>query len=307
VPVAIQKRALEETAKYVQVARQLYKRNFLMPTVAFDLRGTTAGIAYLNKNLVRYNAVLLTENVEDFLGDTVPHEIAHLIAHQVYGKRISAHGQEWKSVMRAFGVEPSRTHSFDTTNSAVGGTYHFTCRCGTVHKISSRRKKAAYAGRMICKRCNTRLVPAGIAVSGVSGTRAPTLLPTANPRLPVQPLSAPPVTRPVATPTTTRPKVAPPVSTPSPLGPRPATPAMLQFALSLAHRLGISLQPEHTASFASCASFIERYKTLEPKVSPPSARQLQYAQDIARRRGLTLSADTLASAAKLSAWISANR
>jgi hypothetical protein len=88
---------------------------------------------------------------------------------------------------------------------------------------------------------------------------------------------------------------------------RQATPAMLQYALTLADKLGIALLPEHVGSFAACSDFINRFKGASPAARAPSDKQLQYARDIARRKGLALGADVLADAGKLSAWLTANR
>jgi hypothetical protein len=86
---------------------------------------------------------------------------------------------------------------------------------------------------------------------------------------------------------------------------------MLQFALTLAHKLGIALQPEHTASFEACADFLNRFKSVggggAAGVRPPSEKQLQFARDLARRKGLLLGAEVLSDATRMSAWLTANR
>ncbi len=86
---------------------------------------------------------------------------------------------------------------------------------------------------------------------------------------------------------------------------------MLQFALTIAHKLGIALQPEHTASFDACADFINRFKNTgsggSAGIRPPSEKQLQFAHDLARRKRLLLGADTLCDANRMSAWLTANR
>lgn len=308
VPRDVQFRALQTTARYVLLARQLYGKNFPMPTVAFDLRGKTAGQAFLGRNLIRYNAVLLVENEADFEADTIPHEVAHLIADQVYGRAIAAHGTQWQSVMHRFGVTPRRTHDYDVSNSTVGGIHRYVCGCGTVFQLGPRKHKQAARGLIACRKCGGRLrlegtPPQATPVAPVPRTPVrpgpaatpwrPTARPAISPRPPAPPTPRTPVPVPVRTPTV-----------------RPATPAQLQYALSLAHRLGIALQQEHIASFEQCSSFIERYKVVgaaKPAQSSPSERQLQYARDIARRKGLTLAADVLSDSRKLSAWIDQNR
>lgn len=291
VPRDVQLRVLETTQKYVQLASELFGREFLMPTVAFDLRGKTAGQAFIQKNALRFNAILLVENEDAFLSDTVPHEVAHLIARQLFGLRISAHGAEWKDVMRRFGCEPRRCHSFDVTNSAVGTVYPYQCRCPTVHMLSARRHKQAAAGRLTCRTCKTKLRPRVDGASAVSAapvvSRAPTKASTPGP---VVKRFGTGILRPEAKPS-------------------PATGAMLQFALELAHRLGIVLLPEHVGTYEQCAAFLERNRSIaraQPEVMLPTLKQLSYAAAIARKRGIAVPAAALADGRQLSQWISRN-
>lgn len=136
VSLAIQKRVNAKLAKGIKLAEASYKTKFNMPTVRYDVRGTTAGLAFPGRWLVRFNAVLLTENVEDFLGRTVPHELAHLLTDRLYPRAMntgvtysggrfrrrkrSVHGWEWQSVMRTLGIsDPTRCHNYDVTNARV--------------------------------------------------------------------------------------------------------------------------------------------------------------------------------------------
>ena len=74
--------------------------------------------------------VLFRENFEDYIEQTLPHEIAHaFVRHQKYSicpsfddvisgryrrsSRPKPHGSEWKRVMLAFGKTPSRCHSYE--------------------------------------------------------------------------------------------------------------------------------------------------------------------------------------------------
>ncbi len=81
-------------------AESFFKRPFKRPTISLKLRGQKAGVAHLHENLLRFNPQLYRENSEDFLRQTVPHEVAHLIAHQLFGDRIQPHGEEWQLIMR---------------------------------------------------------------------------------------------------------------------------------------------------------------------------------------------------------------
>lgn len=73
-------------------AEDFFKRRFPRPEVSFRLRGLKAGVAHLQENKLRFNLQLYRENREDFLRQTVAHEVAHLVAHQLFGPRIQPHG-----------------------------------------------------------------------------------------------------------------------------------------------------------------------------------------------------------------------
>ncbi len=99
-----------------------YKQKFKRPEIRYNIRNTNGGEAWYKRNLIRLNLTFLVENEEKFLATTVPHEVAHLVAHYVYdskpmnGKKVRPHGKEWKEVMGVLGLEPKVTHSYDITS-----------------------------------------------------------------------------------------------------------------------------------------------------------------------------------------------
>ncbi|MBA3439091.1 MAG: SprT-like domain-containing protein, partial [Pyrinomonadaceae bacterium] len=108
-----------------------------VPTLAFNLRGRSAGRADPRHHHIRLNPVLFRENYDAFIGITIPHELCHLWHHQL-GLSGRVHGREWQRLMRRMGVDdPCRTHSYDTSRAGVRRTRRFTyqCRCRT-HMIT---------------------------------------------------------------------------------------------------------------------------------------------------------------------------
>ncbi|MBP9961829.1 MAG: SprT-like domain-containing protein, partial [Pseudomonas sp.] len=96
-----------------QQAEAFFKRPFQRPEVSFKLRGQKAGVAHLHENLLRFNLQLYMENREDFLKQTVAHEVAHLVAHQLFGGSIQPHGEEWQLIMRGvYELPPNRCHNY---------------------------------------------------------------------------------------------------------------------------------------------------------------------------------------------------
>lgn len=129
VSIELKQRVKQRIIDCKAIADKRYNIDFKMPTIDYSLRGRVGGQADYRGWVIRVNAVLLNENVEEYIKQVIGHEAAHLITHQVYpeahqrinGKR-SPHGSEWQSVMRALGLKPDRCHTMDTTNSRVNKT-----------------------------------------------------------------------------------------------------------------------------------------------------------------------------------------
>ena len=103
------------TFKYIQKANDTYGLSLDKPTVIITNLGTVAGKASGKLWEVRYNIQLIKENLKEFLVNTVPHEVAHLIEYKLHGK--STHLKNWKKIMTVFGVEKARSyHTYDIRN-----------------------------------------------------------------------------------------------------------------------------------------------------------------------------------------------
>ncbi|MGL5177893.1 MAG: SprT-like domain-containing protein, partial [Aeromonas veronii] len=106
---------------------------------------------------------LYQANQQAFLDEVVPHEVAHLLVHALWGdgrgkNRVLPHGKQWQSVMReVFGLEPRTTHSFDLAVLAQR-TVPYRCHCQQ-HQLSIRRHNKVVRGeaRYHCRRCKQPL------------------------------------------------------------------------------------------------------------------------------------------------------
>ncbi|QLB12555.1 SprT protein [Bisgaardia hudsonensis] len=134
-----------------------FNRTFTMPTVSYEIRGVKAGVAYLQKNEIRLNRTLLQENTQSFINEVVPHELAHLLVYQVFGK-VQPHGKEWKSIMlNIFGLTPNIYHQFDVIN-VQGQTFSYSCDCQTHHLTLRRHNKIQQnKAEYFCKKCKKKL------------------------------------------------------------------------------------------------------------------------------------------------------
>jgi SprT protein len=142
-----------------QQAEAFFKRTFARPTVSFKLRGQKAGVAHLTENLLRFNPQLYQENREDFLRQTVPHEVAHLVAHQLFGLRIQPHGDEWQLIMRGvYELPPRRCHTYAVKRRQVSRfIYRCSCPDGEFPFSAQRHALVAKGRRYLCRRCRATL------------------------------------------------------------------------------------------------------------------------------------------------------
>lgn len=127
--------------------------------VRFDKRGTTAGTAlYINELDMEldFNVGLMVDNWDEFMNDTIPHEVAHLFKNHMYGtdrkgRMQSPHGYYWQQIMRRLGVDPSRCHSMDVSKVAMPKTKHiYKCSCCQEELVISqvRHNKMRRGGRV---------------------------------------------------------------------------------------------------------------------------------------------------------------
>lgn len=112
----LMKECIDVTRQYVVQCNQLFGLYLPNYRVVFSLKGTTAGRAFIRDNIIAYNPTLLRENPEEFLQQTVGHEVAHFASMTKYGTDIDAHGDEWKKMMVSLGLIPKRCHSYDVAN-----------------------------------------------------------------------------------------------------------------------------------------------------------------------------------------------
>jgi len=142
---------------YLHAEKQL-NRSFIRPEVMFNQTGKSAGSARLQLNQLRFNPILLQENKTHFIQNTVPHEIAHLLVYQLYG-RTKPHGKEWQNIMIGiFQIPAKTTHSYDI-NSVKGKTFTYQCYCSQ-HLLTIRRHNKIQRdhAQYLCRSCRQQLM-----------------------------------------------------------------------------------------------------------------------------------------------------
>ena len=132
-------------------------RDDALPRLRFDLRGRCAGLALPQQWTIRLNNSLLQQHGEEFVADTVPHELAHLVAYAEYGRKIRPHGREWAALMSLLGRPASVCHNYAVQPARKILRYPYHCDCQR-HELSSIRHARVMKGqRYQCRRCGQTL------------------------------------------------------------------------------------------------------------------------------------------------------
>jgi SprT protein len=183
---AQQREVIEQTEHFIQRGAELFRHEFAVIPVAFDLRGRTAGMYKVtgrvkgwvwgkggskgsdkaNSRQIRYNPWIFAKYYEENLTVTVPHEVAHYLVDCLYGlnrgglRGVRPHGVEWKAVMDAFGVDSSVTAKFDLVGIPSRQHQQFKYRCDCkIHQIGIRRHNKVLRGEAnyLCRHCGDAL------------------------------------------------------------------------------------------------------------------------------------------------------
>jgi SprT protein len=161
---ALEQQALAYTRHLISLAADHFAVHIPQFQVRFDLRGKAAGMARFHPQgdwIIRYNQAMLAENGQAFIDQTVPHEVAHLVARAVHGAGIRPHGAEWQSIMTLFGAKPVRCHNFNLSRKHRRSMRYFPyrCACGD-HQLSAIRHHRCLSGvTYLCRRCGSPLSP----------------------------------------------------------------------------------------------------------------------------------------------------
>lgn len=114
-------------------------RNLDRVPIVFYSSGTTAGWAkyhpYYN---IEFNAYLIQNNWDTMVNSTIPHEVAHLVDHMIYG-RSSGHGIRWQKIATALGDTNTgeRLHTMKTKRARRTKRHQYVMPSGREEWIST--------------------------------------------------------------------------------------------------------------------------------------------------------------------------
>ena len=160
----VQRRQVEQmTEHFICLGESIFNRRFERVPILFDLRGRAAGMFKVvgRQRCIRYNPWIFGKYFEENLRDTVPHEVAHFIVHEAYGRRsVKPHGQQWQGLMAHFGADPEVTFnlSLEGIPQRRQRTHPYRCDC-RAHEVSTTRHNRILrgAGRYHCRYCSGQL------------------------------------------------------------------------------------------------------------------------------------------------------
>lgn len=148
----------------MDILQKKYPQNNLkLIEYSFKQMGRVAGRAWSRENRIEINPdYCLNGELEKMISVTIPHEIAHVVSYQVYGRAGFGHGYYWKSIMINLGLEPLRCHNFNMEGvklRKVNKPHKYTCGCtGMVHNMTNLRNKQIESGRtFVCTKCKVKI------------------------------------------------------------------------------------------------------------------------------------------------------
>ena len=142
--------------EYFLLAERFFDQKFKRPEYLFNQRGRAAGTAHLHRNWLKLNPVLFLQNKAAFFDQVIPHEVAHLVAFQCFGK-VLPHGVEWKAIMQKIFYKPTLTTHNLNIDDVVGQQFDYRCHCQQ-HKLTIRRHNKVLKGEQYrCRRCGSIL------------------------------------------------------------------------------------------------------------------------------------------------------
>ena len=140
---SIERNAIASVVFWMDTARAAYPDSRLFnPSISFDLKGGTAGIAMSGRH-IRLNKTLLETHYKEMVEETIPHEVAHIVDWQIF-KSVDDHGFTWRQIMAHFDKSPDVCH---TMQNYKDWPYVYQCTdCNEKSAYSKRRHNKCRTG-----------------------------------------------------------------------------------------------------------------------------------------------------------------
>lgn len=159
IPADVKESVHQRVKTLCTTAGECLQHKIDQPSIGYRRSGGIAGSAYLQRNHVNFNPLYLIENHHEYIQQVIPHEVAHLVVYQCFGK-VKPHGKEWQSVMReVFNRPPLVRHSM-TSPALEQRQFAYQCACGSTQLTIRRHNKVVRGEQQYqCRRCKQILTP----------------------------------------------------------------------------------------------------------------------------------------------------
>ena len=152
----LKRNCIKEIERVVAYFSSKYKTEIPLPEINFKKKGKSAGHYSPRFNKISLHWGYLKQEREKYIKRTPGHEAVHYIEVFMFGK--SSHGARWKKMMLEVGLDPKRTHKYDSCNFGVKKPYVYLCEC-MEHKLSQlQHERAQNRGTYWCQKCRTTLI-----------------------------------------------------------------------------------------------------------------------------------------------------
>jgi predicted SprT family Zn-dependent metalloprotease len=160
----LKSKIMERFAECYQISNDFRSDNediIDMPEVRFDLNSRTTAAMYCynkGKSYFRINLFFAKNNIEDYIGNTIPHEVCHHLVFERITRpfriRVNPHGREWSYFMRnIFKLEPKTYHNYKLPDSIK-----YRCNCQEIYLSPIRHNKMMKDPTYYtCKKCHSYL------------------------------------------------------------------------------------------------------------------------------------------------------
>ena len=157
----------------LELAENIFNIKVDIPEMDYTLRGMTNGLLQYSQHIgettgkvykcmnfkIRWNVEVAQHNLDSFVTETVPHEIAHYI--DVLIRKTSKHDKHWRRICLMLGGSGTTCTSYDRSMLENRGKvrqqkrWAYECDCMT-HNISTVRHNRVQRGTQeyTCRHCN---------------------------------------------------------------------------------------------------------------------------------------------------------
>ncbi len=125
-------------------------------TIKYDIRGKTAGYAGCKLNratreaydlYLRFNREAIGKNWDEMVTQTIPHEVAHLVAYVFPQLGAKNHNYAWQRIDRSLGGSGERCHKMELTAARKTNRYIYKADNGVEMEIGPKHHSALQSGK----------------------------------------------------------------------------------------------------------------------------------------------------------------